>query len=89
MNISDVTEQPEPPTAVRWSALLAARASAIESVIKQCGGEQPPTGGEADPIRAMCVMLAREAAGMGFDEGIKYASAANSGKGQTQDSSLC
>jgi hypothetical protein len=52
-------------------SLLDARRAAIEKAVEECGGEKNKDGSE-DSIRGMLVILARESAGFGFDEGIRY-----------------
>lgn len=54
--------------------LLAARRAAIDKAIKDCGGEYNEDG-KQEPVRAVLVLLAREAAGLGFDEGVRYMAA--------------
>jgi hypothetical protein len=54
------------------TSLLDARAKAIDKVVKDCGGEASEAGPSPE-IRGMLVMLVREAAGKGFDEGIRHA----------------
>ena len=51
--------------------LLDARRAAIEKAVEEMGGEKDKDGNEST-MRGMLVMLARESAGYGFDEGVKY-----------------
>ena len=53
-------------------SLLAARDAAIEKVVKDCGGDDAP---DNERLRVAFVMVAREAAGRGFDEGVRFIAA--------------
>lgn len=59
---------------VGFGDLLAARSAAIEKVVKELGDEKDKDG-ETSATRGVLIMLAREAAGQGFDEGIKFMAA--------------
>ena len=52
-------------------SLLDARRAAIEKAVEEMGGEKDKDGNDST-MRGMLVMLARESAGFGFDEGVKY-----------------
>ena len=52
-------------------SLLDARRAAIEKAVEECGGEKNKDGTQ-DSVRGMLVILARESAGFGFDEGVRY-----------------
>jgi hypothetical protein len=52
--------------------LLGGRDAAIEKVVKDCGGDYAP---DNERLRVAFVMVAREAAGRGFDEGVRFIAA--------------
>lgn len=54
--------------------LLDARRAAIEKVVQDCGGGTHKDTTK-DPVEACVIMIAREAAGKGFDEGVKLMAA--------------
>lgn len=63
--------KPKAQQALAPVSLLDARRAAIEKAIEEMGGEKDNDGNDST-MRGMLVMLARESAGFGFDEGVKY-----------------
>ncbi len=66
------TEKPEGPPALAPVSLLAARAACVEAMQVECESTN-----DKGLTRACLLMMLRESAGYGFDQGVKYASAAN------------
>lgn len=58
--------------------LLDARQAAIEKTVQECGGGTDKDTTK-DPFEGCLIMLAREAAGKGFDEGVKFMAAKRTG----------
>lgn len=70
-----IHKTPKPPQTlaaiIRCTDLLDARCAAIEHCVKECGGEKN-SDDTTDVTRVLLVLLAREAAGQGFDAGVRY-----------------
>lgn len=63
--------KPQSGATLAPAALLDARVKCIEKVAKEVGDEKDENG-ETSAIRGVLIMLAREAAGQGFDAGVKF-----------------